>query len=1020
MSGTGGQGGRSGGWRGFVFAMALVALACPCTVRAADARARPGLEDRSYAMEEVALLPPYRPHAEVSGTIRIWGHGSPKHDFLGRLVRRWSVEFTRYQPHVRIVDRMYGTASALGALYTGAGDLAILGEELSPAEREAFERERHYLPTRIEIATGSLGTNYFDYAHMVFVNRANPLGRLTVGQLAGIFGDRHRAQAHDIRTWGQLGLTGEWTQRRIHPYFWKVNEDFALFFRHRVLGGSHHWNPAIREFETVVQPDGPIEDRGEQILQALARDPDGIAVSNIRFANEKVKALKLAWTSAGPYVSASSRTLITQSYPLTRIIPAFVDRPPGKRIDPPVREFLRFILSRQGQRALIESSGYLPLGAGEVRAQLRKLARAGACGGRGPVPPCVSQAQHLEREGAVGKSVRVSDEKEAERPLRIWGAPALAPLVRRWVKGSGTEHPGLRVTLHMTGSDTAMAGLYTGKADIALMGRAATDSEVKAYEWVYRQPPTRVTILHGSLETQGRSSALVAFVHRHNPLRRIDFAQLQGLLEPTSPHGLARIRTWGQLGVGGSWASHPVDLYLPDTESGTGRFFRHVVLGGSALLVWSHVREMASAALPKEPAADMTRRILSALARDPYGLAVASLPRSGEPVTPIALGARAGGPYLLPTPESIRDGRYPLSRDVYAYLPPVNRERAPSRQLVDYILSSKGQSAVLPDDGYLPLEPKRPVQGGVMLRLVDKIPVPKMQGRWGELTLDPRTDRLFLSAEDQQKIYVVSLRHPGEIRDIDSLLDQPRGVLYLPGFDRLAVTTRRNGLVRLLHGENYRVAATLTLSEGADQVAFDPHQRVLFAASGGTDAVHGPGWLAMIDPSTGELVGRIDTDLRPGALTLAQQQPLLYVALPAAHAVSVIDTRTRRILRQLPVTGRPVAMALDEAHGRLLVATRASAGKAGDLDVLDAGTGRLVATLPTLGRSADVSFDRAYGLIYVTSRKGFVKIYRQHDPDRYAAGLDEYCLAVPPYRGGPAAVWLFRPLRRAATDRSRG
>ena len=138
-----------------------------------------------------AALPAYRPREQVSGTIRLWGHGSPKHDFLvGNLLRRWQQDFQRYQPHVRIVDDMYGSASGVGALYTGAGDLAILGEEVSPAAKRAFERERHYPPAIFEIATGNVAVNYYDYAHMVFVNRANPLDRLTLPQLARILGDR--------------------------------------------------------------------------------------------------------------------------------------------------------------------------------------------------------------------------------------------------------------------------------------------------------------------------------------------------------------------------------------------------------------------------------------------------------------------------------------------------------------------------------------------------------------------------------------------------------------------------------------------------------------------------------------------------------------------------------------------------------------------------------------------------------------------------------------------------------------
>ncbi|HEV7139097.1 MAG TPA: substrate-binding domain-containing protein [Steroidobacteraceae bacterium] len=443
----------------------------------------------AYAMKVAASLPAYRPHGQVTGTIRLWGHGSPKHDFLGKLLRSWETEFHRYQPHIRIVNDLYGSASAVGALYTGAGDLAILGEEVSPAAERAFERERHYAPTVFEAATGSVDVNYYDYAHTVFVNRANPLERITMAQLARILGDPPQAGGSGpIRTWGELGLEGQWTDRKIQPYSWRFDQDFGLFLRARVLGGSASWNPDVRQFVTYERPDGTIDDRGEQILQALARDPDGIAVSNIRFANSSVKIVELAATSSGPYVLPSVETLISQQYPLTRIIPAVLDLPPGRPIAPATREFLRFILSRDGQRALIEESGYLPLGPKYVRAQLRKLDELSRCRAAND---CHSGARKgramtplLKQELASGPG------HPLDGMIRVWGNPAFQALARRWAKRFRASHPKVRVAWHLTGSDVGMAGLYTGEADVALLGRPATDSELQAFEWVFRRPPT--------------------------------------------------------------------------------------------------------------------------------------------------------------------------------------------------------------------------------------------------------------------------------------------------------------------------------------------------------------------------------------------------------------------------------------------------------------------------------------------------------------------------------------------------
>ena len=321
----------------------------------------------------VDALPLYAPAAKVSGTIRIWGHGSPKHDFMGHLMDVWIAGFAKYQPDVKFENHLYGTASAIGALYSGAGDIALLGEEISPAAATAFEREKHYAPTGLQIATGSLDVNFFDYAHMVFVHRDNPLKGLTLAQLDAVFGAEHRRGLRNIRTWGELGLSGEWADRRIQPYGWQVDVDFALFFRETVLENSHRWNTDLQEFVHVLRPDGTQYDHGQQILDTLAQNPAGIAISNVRYANPLVRPLALARAEGEPFYEPTKANLIAQTYPLARIIPAFIDVPPGQPVDPKVREFLRYLLSREGQQALVRDSDYLPLGADAIRRQLEKL-----------------------------------------------------------------------------------------------------------------------------------------------------------------------------------------------------------------------------------------------------------------------------------------------------------------------------------------------------------------------------------------------------------------------------------------------------------------------------------------------------------------------------------------------------------------------------------------------------------------------------------------------------------------------
>jgi len=318
-------------------------------------------------------LPHYQPSQTVTGTIRIWGHGSPKRDFMGRLMKYLEEGFRQYQPEIRIENRMYGTASAIGALYTGVGDVAILGEEIHAPAAAAFARVMHYPPLGIEIATGSLDVRNFDYAHIFFVHRENPITQLTLTQLDAIFGSEHRRGPRNIRTWGELGLTGEWLEQKITPYGWRLEDDFATYLQEALLGGSHRWNCDLREFAHLNHPDGTVYDHGQQILDALAKDRYGIAVSNPRYQNAQVKPLALAVKDGGPYYAATKENLIERTYPFTRIIPAYINRAPGQPVDPKVKEFLRYLLSYEGQQEITREGGYLPLSVTAIQAQLKKL-----------------------------------------------------------------------------------------------------------------------------------------------------------------------------------------------------------------------------------------------------------------------------------------------------------------------------------------------------------------------------------------------------------------------------------------------------------------------------------------------------------------------------------------------------------------------------------------------------------------------------------------------------------------------
>ena len=190
-----------------------------------------------------------------------------------------------------------------------------------------------------------------------------------------------RLSGGNIRTWGQLGLTGEWADKPIQTYG-HAPSGTARFFQWKVFDNGDKWNPNYREFVETGSKMIADEDRAEQrlglkhMLQVeLANNRYGIAWTIMPQAKgvTGIKALAIASREGGGYVVPSKQSFQDRSYPLARSIYIFLNRPPGKALDPKLKEFLRYILSREGQETVARSGSYLPLAEPVVREQLKKL-----------------------------------------------------------------------------------------------------------------------------------------------------------------------------------------------------------------------------------------------------------------------------------------------------------------------------------------------------------------------------------------------------------------------------------------------------------------------------------------------------------------------------------------------------------------------------------------------------------------------------------------------------------------------
>jgi phosphate transport system substrate-binding protein len=320
----------------------------------------------------------YAPQTKLSGTLRVCGN-----ERMEPLLKRWERGFRKYHPDVRFEEKLQGTASGMYGLEMRTADMALMGRPINPYERYGTYERAWVYPVEIEVATGSYAVPGKSPAYAIFVNGDNPLARLTLAQLDGIFGAQRaggwdaltwnlaaaRGKDRDIRTWGQLGLTGDWSSQPIHVYGPpNLGTGTTTYFQARVMGGGEIFNEDLREYA----------DRA-RMLADLSRDRYGIAYGPLGNRNDGVKPIALAERPEGPYVPLTRATVADRAYPLARpvYIVFTIDNEKTQiaepRGDPKVREFLRYVLSKQGQEAVRHEGTYLPLPDAVASAQVAKL-----------------------------------------------------------------------------------------------------------------------------------------------------------------------------------------------------------------------------------------------------------------------------------------------------------------------------------------------------------------------------------------------------------------------------------------------------------------------------------------------------------------------------------------------------------------------------------------------------------------------------------------------------------------------
>ncbi len=283
----------------------------------------------------------------VSGNLNSIGS-----DTMNNLMTYWAEGFNRVYPNVRVQIEGKGSTTAPPALISGTAQIGPMSRAMKPTEIDAFDKKYGYKPIEIKTALDALA---------VYVNKDNPIKGLSLPQVDAIFSKtRKGGYKQDIRIFGQLGLTGEWAKRPISLYGRNSASGTYGFFKERALFKGDYRN------EVKEQPGSA------SVVQGVTEDRYAIGYSGIGYKTSGVHAVPLSFKEGEPYQEAEMENVMSGSYPLARFLYVYIHKKPGQPLDPLIREFVKFILCREGQEVVIKD-GYIPLPASVVEAELKKI-----------------------------------------------------------------------------------------------------------------------------------------------------------------------------------------------------------------------------------------------------------------------------------------------------------------------------------------------------------------------------------------------------------------------------------------------------------------------------------------------------------------------------------------------------------------------------------------------------------------------------------------------------------------------
>ncbi|MDY0206696.1 MAG: phosphate ABC transporter substrate-binding protein PstS family protein [Pseudomonas sp.] len=288
-----------------------------------------------------AALPDYERASGISGNLTSIGS-----DTLANLMTLWAQEFKKNYPNVNVQIQAAGSSTAPPALSEGTANMGPMSRMMKDSEIQAFEERHGYRPTAVPVAIDALA---------VYVHKDNPIEGLTIEQVDAIFSSTRRCStAEDITRWGELGLTGAWADRPIQLYGRNsVSGTYGYFKDNALCKGDFKNN--VNE-----QPGSA------SVVQSVSSSLNAIGYSGIGYRTSSVRAVPLAAKAGQPFIEASPEQAASGDFPLSRYLYVYVNKRPNQALAPLDREFVKLMLSKQGQE-VVNRDGYVPLPATVVK-----------------------------------------------------------------------------------------------------------------------------------------------------------------------------------------------------------------------------------------------------------------------------------------------------------------------------------------------------------------------------------------------------------------------------------------------------------------------------------------------------------------------------------------------------------------------------------------------------------------------------------------------------------------------------